>query len=725
MTLHRQPGDPSKRVARHHTTTRSVPSHQRVQRSRWGALLWVALLTLHLPAADVAPRLLLESMRHLRSGPTREWSDFPELAQSDHLELHFAASPGGTSSTLSVRQQDVKQNWSVRLNGKPLGKLRQNENAMRVYFEVPAGRLRRGDNTLHIASTSRRGSDDIRVGAIALYERSLDRVLNETTLQVDVVDTTRGAPTPCRLTIVNAAGALQSLGAAAGPQRAVRPGIVYTATGRAQFGLPAGKYTIYAGRGFEYSLATAQLSLRRGEQRQLTLNIRREVDTTGYVACDPHVHSRTHSGHGDATVQERMITLAGEGIELPIATDHNRHVDHAPLARQLNVQSYFTPVIGNEVTTAVGHFNVFPVAAGSPPPDHRGTHWPDVFRAIRRVPGLQVIILNHGRDLHSGVRPLGPAWHNALVGENLRGWEIGFNAMEIVNSAATQSDPLQLFHDWLGLLNRGWRVAPIGSSDSHDVGRHFVGQGRTYIRCPDGAAGKIDITAAARQLTAGRVLMSYGLLTELTVAQKYLPGDRASLDTPTIRVDVRVRGPHWVRADRVALFANGQLCREHQIAADETMPGAGILCQQTWEIPRPGHDVHLVALATGPGIRPLYWPTAKPYQPTSNDPTTTLVGCSGAIWLDVDGDGQSTSAYSIAQKLVAAADGDLQRLLATLADYDAAVVAQAAHQLHRADELLLTTDAQRAIRAAAPATRDAIGRYLQAWRETELARRDR
>lgn len=690
--------------------------------------LFTFLLFTIIPAASMladesVPQQLLIPLQHLRSGETREWSNFPEQAASEDLKLPFTAPPNPRINTLSLRQQDVKQLWSVTLNGKMLGALHRDENDMRVYFPVPAGSLRKTGNHLRISSTAQRGSDDIRVGDISLESRPPDQVLREARLQVTVIDRGTGKPTPCRLTIVNTAGSLQSVGAVSDQQLAVRPGIVYTATGSAQFGLPAGDYTLYAGRGFEYTLATARISLQRGAQRQLTLTIHREVDTRGYVACDPHVHTLTHSGHGDATVSERMITLAGEGIELPIATDHNRHVDQTPFARQMNLQSWFTPVIGNEVTTPVGHFNIFPVAAGAPVPDHTGTDWPSVFEAIGQVPGVQVVILNHGRDLHSQVRPLGPAWHHAQVGENLRGWPIGFNAMEIINSAATQSDPLQLFHDWLGLLNHGHRVAPIGSSDSHDVGRHFVGQARTYIRCTDTKVGQIDVTTAARQLAAGRALMSYGLLTELTVNQTFLPGDCASINTPELRVGVCVRGPHWVRAQRVALFANGQRIREHTIAADADRHAAGIIWQHSWQLPRPEHDVHLVALATGPGIRPLYWPTAKPYQPTSADPRTTLVGCSGAIWLDVDGDGRSSSAYEIAQQLVTAAAGDLPDLLATLADYDAAVVAQVAHLLHRHSEALLAPAAQRAIRAATPATRAAIGAYLQTWRETQQARR--
>ena len=104
------------------------------------------------------------------------------------------------------------------------------------------------------------------------------------------------------------AGALQSIGAESNDHLAVRPGIIYTSTGTAQLGLPAGKYTIIAGRGFEYSVHQVEVDLNDPGHAIVTLGVRREVPTDGYVACDTHVHTRTHSGHGDATVQERMIT---------------------------------------------------------------------------------------------------------------------------------------------------------------------------------------------------------------------------------------------------------------------------------------------------------------------------------------------------------------------------------------------------------------------------------
>jgi hypothetical protein len=84
--------------------------------------------------------------------------------------------------------------------------------------------------------------------------------------------------------------------------------------------LPAGRFVIYAGLGFLYSVARAEVELARGAHASRSLTIRREVDTTGWAAMDTHVHTGAFAGHGDAAIEERMQTIAGEGIELPVST---------------------------------------------------------------------------------------------------------------------------------------------------------------------------------------------------------------------------------------------------------------------------------------------------------------------------------------------------------------------------------------------------------------------
>src|SRR5439155_25833855 len=191
---------------------------------------------------------------------------------------------------------------------------------------------------------------------------------------------------------------------------------------------------------------------------------------------------------------------------------------------------------------------------------------------------------------------------------NLDGWVRRANAMEVVNSGAQQTDVLRLYRDWFALLNRGTFLTPVGASDSHDVSRFIVGQGRTYIRCNDDRPGDIDVPEAVASFLAGRVLVSCGLLAAITVNDKYGPGDLVPA-AGEVKVAVRVLGPGWVTADKVELYANGCKIREVSIS-DGKRPG--VKWAGEWTLPRFKHDVHLAAIATGPGMRELYWPIAKP-----------------------------------------------------------------------------------------------------------------
>ena len=139
--------------------------------------------------------------------------------------------------------------------------------------------------------------------------------------------------------------------------------------------------------------------------------------------------------------------------------------------------------------------------------------------------------------------------------------------MEVVNSGAQQTDVMRLVRDWFGMLNRGATVTPVGSSDSHDVSRYIVGQGRTYIRCKDDRPGEIDVADAVTHFVEGRVSVSCGLLADITINGKHHPGDL----TPAmgnITVSVRVLGPAWAHADRVELYANGVKTHEATIKDD-------------------------------------------------------------------------------------------------------------------------------------------------------------
>jgi hypothetical protein len=667
--------------------------------------------------------VLTAKLHHLRSGAVREWADFPEKAEGTELRLSFASRVNSNEHTLRLRHRDVKQTWRLRINDREIGRLPPDENDMVTFWALPPGILQEGGNTFVIMSDEK-PSDDIVIGDVRIDERPRADVLGEARLDVTVTDRQSGRAVPCRLTVVDSEGALMTLGAASREGLAVRPGVVYTATGSAAFDLPSGRYTLYAGRGFEYGVASAAIELHPKETVVRRLTLEREVPTGGYVACDTHIHTLTFSGHGDATLAERMVTIAGEGIELPIATDHNQYIDYEKAASAAGVRGYFTPVIGNEVTTPrTGHFNIFPVAADARVVNAAAAEWPELFREIRETPNVAVVVLNHPRDVHGGFRPVGPEHHLGLVGENLDGWKLEANALEAVNSGAIQSDVMQVYRDWFGLINRGLRLTPVGASDSHDVTRYIVGQGRTYIRCDDLDPSAIDVTEACRNLAEGRALVSLGLLCDITIDGRFGSGDLVPA-TGAIDVAVRVLGPSWSKAEDVALYANGVKIRESKIADVAPQSGEpGVKWKGRWRLPRFKHDVHLAAIATGPGVKEPFWPIARPYQPASPVWHSYVVGSTGAVWIDADASGRFDPAFDYAAQLVEESGNEVAKVESRLADYDEAVASQTARILHLRKLRTPAELLEAASRTDAAAIRSGFQAYVEAWKESEVARR--
>ena len=318
---------------------------------------------------------------------------------------------------------------------------------------------------------------------------------------------------------------------------------------------------------------------------------------------------------------ERLITLAGEGIELPISTEHDQHIDYAPEARRIGAAEFFTPVIGCEVTTSEGHFNSFPIVAGAEPAQHRLRPWAQVFESVYGTPGVKVVILNHARDVHRDFRPFGAKNFDAVKGKFIGGRKLEANGLELINSGAQQSDPMRLVHDWFALLRSGHQIAGVGSSDSHTVNFAIAGQARTYVPCADDDPGKLDVAAAVGGFLSRDTHVSFGLL-----AQLELTGDD--------QVTARVLGPSWTRAEKLTLFVDGVAAGEIEISQEDGIR-AGLKVEQSWSLAKLGvaPGSFLVAVAQGPGVEGPQWPMMPPYQATTPEFKPYVMGISPARWV--------------------------------------------------------------------------------------------
>lgn len=575
----------------------------------------------------------------------------------------FSAKSNPTEFTLLFEQDLNKQSsggyWSVKINGKTLGRLEAHtpqvgsdkklDGFHRIGFAVPPNILKEGENSLTVNG---RGQPAV-LRNFELQPHPLKQALRLETISVKV-NTGEGQPVPARITVVNHLGQLAKLYNVRKPTNAVRPGILYTLGTGESFDLPPGKYTLYATRGMEWGVAKQPIVVESQKPESHTLVISREVDTTGFIACDSHIHTLPGSGHGNATYAERMITIAGEGIEVAIATDHNHISDYSKYQNQSETHSHFHAISGDEVTTHNGHFTAFPLdpskavpggIKGRNPLFLKKEDWSELIADMRKK-GAEVVILNHPYWPTIPKGPFGRFRFSRDTGGRTDGPAFNFDGFEVAQPANETPDFFYALEDWMSLLNRGLRLTAVGATDSHSV-NDPVGQARTYLKSHTDNIAGIDRKEVYRAFIEGRASVAAGIFANLSLAKQYNMGDLVPATTVTDHNDnqkftasLRVAAPSWVRPREAMIYVNGKQVAHKTIDSKVNQPTNQTL---NFSIDLPAHDAYIVAFVLGDGITLPGWTTyGKATQAITNP-----------IYLDVNGDKKYSAPRDTAKRLIA------------------------------------------------------------------------
>jgi hypothetical protein len=133
-----------------------------------------------------------------------------------------------------------------------------------------------------------------------------------------------------------------------------------TITGEGELFVEPGSYRVFASHGPEYSRAESDVTVTPGGDVSLELVLTHEVDTTGWINGDFHLHAEPSFDSG-MKLEKRIETAIVEGIDLAVATDHDVITDYAPVLRKLQLESRMASGIGVELSSLeMGHFIAFP-----------------------------------------------------------------------------------------------------------------------------------------------------------------------------------------------------------------------------------------------------------------------------------------------------------------------------------------------------------------------------
>jgi hypothetical protein len=337
---------------------------------------------------------------------------------------------------------------------------------------------------------------------------------------------------------------------------------VYPAPGGFDLRLPAGTYLVTASRGPEYDQATLVTEILAGEPRELRFTVDRAVATPGLVSVDPHMHTRFSDG--SVSVAERLRSAVAEGLDVVVSADHNWVTDYRPELERLGLAREIAFVPGSEVTARTGsiHFNMVPAPIAESDPATGSISVRDetpavLFAAARAKQPGTIVQLNHPR---SGTLGYFNNYHldpeKAAFADT--GFDPGFDVMEAMNGAVFGGGNSRSVEDWFHLVNRGYPVFIVGSSDAHGVDGGETGYSRTYVLMPEPVAGRIDQDALLAGLRNGRSFVSNGPIVSVKANGKATFGDLVAAKKGRVDLEIAVTGAPWLDVSEVRLVIDGQ-----------------------------------------------------------------------------------------------------------------------------------------------------------------------
>ena len=406
--------------------------------------------------------------------------------------------------------------------------------------------------------------------------------------------------------------------------------------------LPVGSYLVSASRGPEHTLDQTVVEVLADQLTELRFLVERVVDTEGLVAVDPHMH--TLRSDGSVTAEERVKSVVAEGVEVAVATDHFFRHDLTPAAEAVGLKDYLIVIAGSEISIRnpldyeyTLDFNLYPLGPnedGWSAVETLSGEVAPIFEATRKRYPDALIQINHPR--YSSWDYLNSYQLDPDSAATAReGFWTGFDVLEVLNGPSLRSsNNSKTIRDWLNLLARGFFFPAVASSDAHQIDTEETGYSRTYAYVTGRDLKNIDVATIIGSLKRGRSFVTNGPIVELTVDDRYLPGDTLSAVDGEVEISIEVRAAPWISVEEVRLIVNRETVRLLPVEA----PRGSVRRLQRDVRLELADDAFIVVEVTGKGS--LYPVVQMRSKSGLGADAVTPYALTNPVFVDVDGNGR-------------------------------------------------------------------------------------
>ena len=351
--------------------------------------------------------------------------------------------------------------------------------------------------------------------------------------------------------------------------------VAFAPSGELTLSAPPGRWEVVTSRGYEYELDRQTITVTANATSEVDVALDHSVDTTGVQCGDFHVHTWRSNDSGDDSLA-KVAQAVGDGLELPVRSDHEWIGDFSAEIAQLGVQRWAAALSSIEMTSfqVWGHMGVFPLVGDPTAVNNGAPKWqsfptadkpttpfatltpPEVFDAVRARPEAPIIIINHPRSSTDYFTYVGfdPA---TGIASSVADWDTKFTLVEVFNNSDWLANRGVLVEDWLGLLRSGRKVFAVGSSDSHVLSTSPVGYPRTCVKVGTDDPREITPNLVRDTLAAGHGTISGGIYVDAKLGTAG-PGDTTTGAGAPQQVDVTVQAATWIDVTTLEVIDDGK-----------------------------------------------------------------------------------------------------------------------------------------------------------------------